>query len=150
MYAPEWMQNAAELSSLWLTFPTVILGVAVVALWGPHIVKQVATRKDLDSHDWLILGVFVAFLGAVIDNCFWGIAWTLDYLESDYRDWWFRHGVYPNVFARQIAGSYAAYCHLVAFYQTAGQRRVNHWVALTLAVGFLYACMLGILKKLLG
>lgn len=150
MNAPEWMQNAAELSSLWLTFPTVILGVVVVSLWGPPIIKQVATRKDLDSHDWLILGVFVAFAGGAIDNCFWGVAWTLDYLESGYRDWWFRHGVYPNIFARQIAGSYAAYCHLVAFYQAKQKRKVNHWVLVSLCAGALYAIALGILKKLFG
>lgn len=150
--SPESLQNAAEIASLWLTFPTIILGLGVVIHWGPHVYRKALGSEEWSAHDWLVMGVFFGFLGAVGDNAWWGIAWSFDYLTGPgaYRDWWFRHGAICNIFARQLCGSYAAYCHMVAFYQAKQNRKVNHWVLVGLCAGALYAIALGILKKLFG
>lgn len=149
MNAPEWLQNAFEVISLVWTWPVLILGIGVVLHWSPSVYRMLTTRKDMEGYDWLVLGVTVSFFGMVIDNAWWGIAWTVDYLQWSCKDWWFRHGVYSNVFFRQLAGAYAAYCHMRAFYceQRPGNK-VNYWMSISLAVGVLYGAVLSIVKNL--
>lgn len=147
MNTPEWIQDSAEVVSLWLTWPTIALGFAVLLHWGPHVYQQVRDKRDLVHQDWLILGIAVSFFGSVFDNLYWGLAWSVDFIESDYREWWFRHGVYANIPFRQICGSYAAYCHLVAFYKWPERSKVRIWFVLSLVGGLLYSCLLALIKK---
>lgn len=146
MNAPEWIQNVVEIISLVWTWPVIILGFGVVLHWCPSVYRSLAKREDLKAHDWLILGVTVSFLGAIVDNAYWGIAWTADYLHSEYRDWWFRHGVYSNVLFRQLAGAYAAYCHMRAYYHGKTANRVNRWFSISVIAGILYGIMLALFK----
>lgn len=149
MNAPEWLQNFAEAVSLVWTWPTVILGISVVAHWAPYVYKQLKEQEDLTSRDWLIMGVTVGFLGGVVDNIWWGVAWSFDFVElGNHRDWCFRHGVYSNIIFRQIFGAYAAYCHLVAFYEARSKGMVNVWMSLSLAVGLIYACVITVIKRI--
>lgn len=105
--------DIAELVSLFLTVPTIILGLGVIRKWGyKALVVLAKPAKDRSAVDWLVLGVACGFSGAVPDNAWWGIAWSLFFLESSYTDWWFDNGVYSNIVFRQMAGVYSAYCHL--------------------------------------
>lgn len=107
------LQKTAEICSLALTVPTVVLGVGVIWVWGPSAIKQLKA-KTLTSESWFIIGVVVAFLGSVLDNIYWGIPWTLSFMGDPNTDFYMTHGVYFNIWFRQTAGIIAAYCHLKA------------------------------------
>ena len=102
----------AEFISLILTIPTVVFGAMVVALWGKTAFRLKIGRTKLNSTQWFVLGVTVGFLGSVIDNIYWGIAWGAEFLGHDSASFWFSNGVYSNIPFRQIAGTIAAYCHI--------------------------------------
>lgn len=107
------IDSIVQLISLALT-PMVIIGcVVVVYLWrhGALNSLKTANRKDID---WFILGVAIAFLGGGIDNLYWGIAWSADYIGHPTRDFWFKHGTYSNAPFRQVCGVIAAFCHIKA------------------------------------
>lgn len=141
------MNDYAEMLSLVLTWPTVVIGIGVLAHWGRDAWEAFKVKgKDRSPTQWLILGVAIGFLGSVVDNAYWGIAWTADFTNHESRDFWFRHGVWPNIPFRQAAGAYAAYCHLRSYYAAnkAGNRKLVFYVVMSFMVGVLYvlACSL--------
>ena len=105
------LHKAAELISLALTVPTVLLGSLVVVIWGKSSIKALKARRKTAT-DWLILGIVVSFVGSSLDNIYWGIAWGSDLLGLKSGAAWFRNGVYTNIPFRQTAGIIAAFCHL--------------------------------------
>lgn len=131
----------AEAVSLAMTIPTVMLGLGVVYLWGGAAIKSLKD-KTLDSHGWFILGVVVSFVGSVLDNLYWAIPWTSSFIGSDNTSFLMSIGVYFNIFFRQGAGIFAAYCHLKAadLSSTTPSRIANRLLAISniLAVG---ACL---------
>tara|TARA_R110000851_G_scaffold241359_3_gene393977 strand:- start:492 stop:941 length:450 start_codon:yes stop_codon:yes gene_type:complete len=107
------IQKAAELISLSMTVPTVVLGIAVMHRWGPAAL--VALKENtLDSHGWFILGVVSSFLGSAFDNLYWSIAWTSSFYDGEYTNTLVSKGVYFNIVFRQGTGIFSAYCHLKA------------------------------------
>ena len=113
--------DVVEGVSLVLTSPTIWMGVGVVCLWREQAWRTFTSKAEREAHDWLILGVCVAFIGSVVDNAFWGVAWTLDYIELEpYRTEFFEWGALPNIFFRQIAGIYAAHCHIKSYITRSG------------------------------
>ena len=151
MNTPEWLQNAAEVASLAVTVPAIVLGIGVVVHWAPAAYRNICSRKEMNAHDWFILGVTIGFIGGVADNLWWGVAWSCDYIHSDYRDWWFRHGVYSNIIFRQLCGTYAAWCHMVAFYQTGrsmkAKAKSSFVLTISLAIGLVYTFILTLFKR---
>lgn len=141
------ISDIAKMLSLFLTFPAIILSLFVVFVWVKQAVKSFKNTEKL-AVDWLIMGVCVGFLGSVLDNAYWGIAWSLRYIESDYADLWFDTGVFFNIFFRQIACIVSAYCHIKSF-QVARQitvNNVNTWTGSVL-IGFVYVLILSFFKK---
>ena len=107
------LQQAAELVSLAMTIPTLVLGMGVICVWGKAALS--AMRRDtLDSHGWFILGVVGSFVGSVLDNLYWSIPWAHALLESQSTYDLMNMGVYFNIFFRQGAGIFAGFCHLKA------------------------------------
>lgn len=76
------IQDLAELFSLWLTTPTIFLGFYVVVLWFSGA-ADAARKRNRNATDWFVLGVAVGFLGACVDNGYWGLAWASSYLELE-------------------------------------------------------------------
>lgn len=105
------IHKAAELISLSLTVPTVLLGLLVVAIWGKSSIKALKERRKTAT-DWLILGIVISFVGSSLDNIYWGITWGSDLLGLESSERWFLNGVYANIPLRQTAGIIAAFCHL--------------------------------------
>lgn len=107
------MNNSITILSLALTVPFLALMIAVIhvyqgtawAAWRQRKIKQ------LTATDWLLLGICVGFVGKILDNSYWSIAW-LAHLEN--KDWWLQHGTTFNIFFRILAGSLAAWCHINA------------------------------------
>ena len=104
-------QKIAELVSLFLTVPTVILAATVVFVWHKSAIRSLM-HKPRTGTDWLIMGVAISFIGSLVDNLFWGIVWTAAFLESDKTIDLFNVGVFFNIFFRQLAGICAGFCHI--------------------------------------
>ena len=107
-------QHVAELISMFLTFPTIILAGVVVFLWGPKALVSFHI-KDKDASDWFIMGVAIGFVGQVLDNLYWAIPWSLSYVASPLFEDFTNAGVYFNIFSRQSCGVVAAYCHIKSY-----------------------------------
>lgn len=134
----------AELISLALTAPTLILSLAVVWVWAPASIR--AIRSGLATgHDWLILGVCTGFIGGFSDNLYWMLAWASSFMELPSRQFLFEHGVYANIPFRQCMGAFAAYCHLKAGqmqFEDMHERFLNRvmlvsWISAALVVAYL-------------
>ena len=111
----ERIHDTAELVSLGLTVPTITMSVMVCYWWRKAALKAVRTSFNMRTgSDWLILGVWIAFAGSIVDNAFWGAAWTSEYLGLPFTETLFLNGVYFNIPARQMAGAMGGYCHLLA------------------------------------
>jgi uncharacterized membrane protein len=86
----------------------------------------------------MILGVVTGFFGAILDNIWWGFAWSADFInpDSSFKQFFFDYGVYSNTIARQTLGVIAALCHIAsaAMAQDKMVKRVTYWGALLGAV----------------
>jgi len=106
--------DAAELISLGATFPTISLSLLVVIHFFEEAWSAIKAKGTLDATQWFIMGVAIGFAGGIVDNLYWGVAWSSSYLAMPSTEWIFDNGVYANIFARQGAGAIAAYCHVRA------------------------------------
>ena len=109
-------QKAAELISLGLTVPTIALAGYVVLLWGSSAAKA-AIKENRSATEWFILGVASGFVGSLCDNLYWAFPWTADFLEHSSKDVLMMRGVYFNIFSRQLAGIFSAYCHIRSYFE---------------------------------
>jgi len=114
------IKATAELISLVLTIPTLVFAVWVVVIFAPRhfnlkdVWKALKTGEGVSDTQLLLAGICVGFIGAFVDNFYWGIAWGSDFLKRPETDFWFGNGVYPNIFFRQGAGVLAASLHIFA------------------------------------
>ena len=108
-----WLHDGAECLSLAITFPTIFFGLTVVILFWKDAIYAFKSRSR-SKIDCLVLGIFIGFFGGVLDNTYWAIPWTLDFIDHPSSNWWFRQGVYYNIFSRQLCGWTAAYFHVRA------------------------------------
>ena len=108
------IHSLAEMISLIMTIPTVLLAVSVVYLWLPAA-RKALKADNRDAHQWFILGVVGGFAGSAIDNAYWFLPWTASFIgEAAIFHQLTEFGVYFNVFFRQGLGIFAAYCHIRA------------------------------------
>lgn len=107
------MHDFVTLLSLALTPLTILASAAVIYFFYKPFVRACSSR-DKDAVQWMILGVVIGFAGSILDNIWWGFAWSADYLDntSAFRHFMFDHGVYSNAFARQAMGIIAGLCHI--------------------------------------
>lgn len=110
------MTETAEMVSLILTIPTIMLAVLVIMSYGKRAmlaVRHLLHRdQSLTETDFLVMGITVSFVGATFDNAYWGFAWLSEFLGWPQRDALFAGGVFSNIPARQVAGIVAAVLHL--------------------------------------
>jgi len=137
------LQAIAELFSLGMTIPTVVLAFAVVYTWLPSA-RAAWSREQKTGQDWFILGVAIGFCGAILDNLYWFIPWTASYIEHHATSQLINTGVFFNIVFRQGLGIAAAYCHLKAAELTEGSniKLVNSLLVASNLVGFSYALTL--------
>ena len=107
------IDRVAEIISLTLTPPTVILGFGVLFKWFKPVVTSLKS-KTLKAYDFFLLGVFVSFVGSIVDNLYWSIPWSSSFIGTEYTDYLMSIGVYFNIIFRQCSGILAAYFHLKA------------------------------------
>lgn len=111
------MTDFAEAVSLALSFPTIVVGLGVLAHWWRDAWESWKTPAiKRTAVNWLILGVTIGFLGGVLDNLYWFLAWSAEFIHHPSKNLLFEYGAWPNIPFRQCSGIYAAYCHLRSYY----------------------------------
>ena len=140
------IHRVAEMLSLTMTIPTVVLAIAVVYLWFPA--ARAALRADSkDAQQWFILGVVFGFIGSAVDNLYWFLPWSASYIgETEIFHKLTNAGVYFNIFMRQGLGIAAAYCHIKASEMSSIQniKFVNRLIVCSYLVGLGYVLLMGI------
>lgn len=76
--------------------------------------RQALQRKPRTPEEFLILGVFVGFLGKFADNCVWSGIWLVQEFDRGWFEVLAQYGSVANVFTRQIPLIVSALCHLHA------------------------------------
>lgn len=109
-----------ELQSIAWTFPVVVLCFFVVKESYKHVKNfLLGSLKEKKSFSrkmkWLISGIFIGFLGNLVDNFYWALPWSLNYLNDPHTKFLQDFGCFPNLLFRQIMTTVAAYCHIRAF-----------------------------------
>jgi hypothetical protein len=139
------LHRVAEMLSLSMTIPTVILAIAVVYLWFPA--ARAALRSDRkDARQWFVLGVVFGFIGSAIDNIYWFMPWSASYMgESDLFRQLTDIGVFFNIIFRQGFGIAAAYCHIKASEMSSVPqlRFANKIIVCSYIVGMFYVVLMG-------
>lgn len=137
------LQDIAELISLGLTFPTVVLAFAVVYMWMPSA-RNAWLNTGKTGQDWFVMGVAIGFIGAALDNIYWFMPWTASFIGDPAFQTLTNAGVFFNIFFRQGLGIAAAYCHLRAaeVSSTKPLKIVNTLLIASHLVGFGYAMLL--------
>lgn len=141
------IQDLAELLSLWLTTPTIVLGVYVVVLWF-HGAFEAARKRNRNATDWFMLGVAIGFVGGCVDNGYWGLAWMASYLELESTQVWFNYGVFSNIPFRQVPGVLAAYCHVRSAIEFSGHGRLSVVLWGSFAAGLAIVLVLMVIKNI--
>lgn len=141
------LNHFAEILSLGLTAPTIILAGAVIYTWFPS--ATLAFKKDKkEAQDWFIFGVVIGFIGAVVDNLYWSFPWSFAFLDNPYFHPFVKAGVYFNVIFRQGMGVLAGYCHLRAATASSSTRlkRLNLLLGISALLGACLSIILTIVK----
>lgn len=139
------IQKIAELISNGLAIPTILLSLLVVLFWFKSA-KTSIKAEIKTSEQWFILGVFIGFLGESIDNIYWTLAWTAQYLEWTIAPVLMEKGVFSNIPFRQGLGIVAAYCHVRSALQFRKEERhvggLHYILAVSIFFGFIFSMAL--------
>lgn len=82
------LHGVFTLISLGMTFPALTVCVLVLRSWHRRYLDYML-KKDRKPSTMLIAGVYLGFMGSMVDNSWWGLAWTFDYLDHGWRDFFF-------------------------------------------------------------
>jgi hypothetical protein len=142
-------QWEAELITLSMTIPTIVLGLGVLHRWGKPAWASFQNHS-LDSMGWFIIGVFIAFLGYVLDSLYWCIPLAMSLLGFECSCGKMQELLVYNLMVRQVAGLSSAYCHLKAADMSSSRsgRLTNTMVALCYLTVCILAAVFGLSKGL--
>lgn len=105
-----------ELISLGLAVPAMLLSALVVVKWRIPAANAYRTMASARTPDqWIVLGVFISFLGGLMDSMYWQAAWTAVCANLPCGDNLMGYGAFPNIFSRNVCDILAAWCHLMAY-----------------------------------
>ena len=126
-----------------LTIVTIFLAVAVMLKWRLAAEEAAFKKTQLTSVQWLIIGIWVAFLGQTVDNLYWLIAWTSHHFSNHgtLTTWLFDNGIFFNIPFRQTLGIIAAYCHLKSAQSiaSAGDVKLRRVLILSCTAGAMFS-----------
>ena len=144
--------KTAELISNGLAIPTILMSLCVVFIWLKPAFHSLKNRRIDSTEEWFIVGVFLGFIGETLDNIYWTIAWTFQYLEMPSAEHWMAHGVLANIPFRQFLGIVAAYCHVrsaMSYNKNSEHSDLfNYLLLVSILFGFLYSISLVFIKHL--
>jgi hypothetical protein len=126
-----------------LTVVTILIAIFVMVKWQSATKDALFKKTELESVQWLIVGVWFAFLGQTVDNIYWLIAWTSHHFSNHgaLTVWLFENGISFNIPFRQALGIFAAYCHLKAAQSivSAGEFKLNKILILCCGAGAIFS-----------
>lgn len=141
--------DIVTLLSLGLTVPFILGSGLVIYIWyrlALSVIKK--PKKELTDREWMMMGVFLSFLAAFMDNCYWQIAWSSKYLGLSITDSLMHFGIVPNLPFRQILGLMAVYCHVksaILYSKTTHKAFTTFWMC-AFGLGVVYVTVLFLLK----
>lgn len=136
------MLEYAEALSLILTWTTFYICVMVCYRW--RVQAAIFFSGNREAATWFALGVFTHFSMSLLDNAYWGAAWSAEYSQWVSRDWLFAHGAVTNIPFRQLGTIFAGYCHLRAALKFAGSSPKSTHIGMIAAtlIGFAYVALI--------
>lgn len=108
----------AQLQSIAWTLPMLALCIIVVfkAFKPAKNANKKGASNSSEKMRWFLTGIFIGFLGNILDNTYWAFYWGAGYLQmQEPVDALISFGVFPNLVFRQGMTLLAAYCHIKAF-----------------------------------
>ncbi len=109
--------SAVELFSIFLTNASIFLTIALLIVFFPGLRRTLGvSRKTWKASQYMLVGVWVSFFGALLDNSYWNVAWIASLKELSAKTWMFKYGVFANIPFRNIALIVSAYLHIKAAY----------------------------------
>jgi len=95
----------------------------------------------------MIMGIVINFAGNLVDNLWWGIAWSIYYIQGDGMtdNFFFVNGSYSNVIFRQTAGILGALCHIRAAW-ISENTKIRHLAWWGSGIGISYVALLVFIK----
>jgi len=139
-----------EAVSIGLTLPALIFCGWVLTRY--HGTFQHVFTLDFDKaapRDWIAAGIFVGFLGELIDGAYWGVTWLAHFYGWPFASAAMTWGVVANIPSREIMVVMAAYGHLRASKMMApgfSQHEMNAMTAGIIAAGVIATGILLITK----
>ena len=155
----DWLHGPFTLLSLSATWPALTVCVMVLMSWHSQYIAYCKSQHRTPSAT-LIAGVWIGFFGSMIDNAWWGFAWSFDYIDTGeglihwWRNFFFKYGVFPNTFFRQGALIWAGVLHVSAENMSRETKRetavasdkTKKILALSVLAGIAYTAMLIAIK----
>lgn len=130
------IHESFSLLSLGATPLAITSCLGVIYIWFKPALRSIFV-SDRTEVQWFMLGVIIGFSGSLIDNIYWGLAWTADFTSHELREWLFRNGVYQNSISRQLATIVAGLCHIKASHET-GDKILKYTLFSGGLIGILY------------
>lgn len=121
---------AANVLQIGLTVVFVGLCVHLFWAWGPSywaalkalqaggFRATILRREVWTANQWLLVGIVSSFFGAISDQLYWGLTWTVVLYDTELGTTLLDAGPIGNVVFRQSIGIWAVYCHLVGAQMT--------------------------------
>ncbi len=135
-----------ELQSLAMTAPVLVLCAMVIY----ECITPLKTAVPRTQIRWILFGIILGFSGNLVDNFYWMIPWTSNYLQLPITSDLVNFGVFPNLVFRQGLTTVAAYCHIRAFISPDKPRLLlctNIMVILSFLMGQIYIFFLHQLQQ---
>ena len=151
----DFIYDFLTLFSLGLTVPAMTMAIMVLFTFHKEFILYKQAENPTKGQT-IIAGIYRGFFGAVVDNAWWGAAWTFDYLGMEGpRNFFFIYGVVVNVVFRQGALIWSGFLHIkagdlnndeLALIERA-KRRTMKILKQSLVCGVIYILLLVVVKN---
>lgn len=122
----EVIRDCGSILSLFMTWPLLVAAGYVLYIWG-YASATVIPKKQKTQVEWLIIGISIGFVSTILDNVYWTIAWSADFIDHPEAQQIVLNGVIANIFFRQLLGIMAAVCHIHKSLKDKKLWHIHHW-----------------------
>jgi len=134
------VRDVLEALSVGLTLPALLFCVWVIrhyhGTYGPSVFIE---WDKVTPRDWIAWGIFVGFVGELLDGAYWGLTWLGHFYGWPITPDLIRWGVVVNIPTREVMVMMAAYGHIRASMSVQPDfdvRRLNNAAWAIVASGF--------------
>ena len=135
------LREVLEALSIGLTLPALIFcGWVLSRYHGTFSYVFTGQFSKAQPRDWIAGGIFIGFLGELLDGAYWGLAWLAHFYGWPFTNGLISWGVVANIPSREIMVVMAAYGHIRASMMVQpgfSRRELNVAVGAIIASGFI-------------